>query len=263
MGRQLETLGYHALALRCTLTLLGSARAPAERHAQLLSGFIAACIARPDALAHAANALRRDLPKMEFCGGGETSARVGAALESWSGSVSSSPGTLEDLIVIGLPLPVIVHDAVVLRTTDELVKGLGKDEPGGDMLWTRDLQARLNIEKRAVDTFEAQTPVSAQHGAALRRLCVDAQLDAEEAADRRGVAIFGPDGPDRGEINFETRIHDERRASSLHESGLFESRRMTWPRWIARGEAIDVDVLSTGPLLACVFLKLVSCRDGL
>ena len=89
------------------------------------------------------------------------------------------------------------------------------------------------------------------------------ELDAEEAADRRGVAIFGPDGPDRGEINFETRIHDERRVGSLHESGLFESRRMTWPRWIARGEAIDVDVLSTGPLLACVFLKLVSCRDGL
>ena len=154
LGRQLETLGYHALALRCTLTLLGSARAPAERHAQLLSGFIAACVARPDALAHAANALRSDLPKMEFCGGGETSARVGAALESWSGGVSSSPGTLEDLIVIGLPLPVIVHDAVVLRTTDESVKGLGKDEPGGDMPWTRDLQARLNIEKRAVDRFD-------------------------------------------------------------------------------------------------------------
>ena len=255
MGRQLETLGYHALALRCTLTLLGSARTPAERHAQLLSGFIAACIARPDALAHAANALRSDLPKMEFCGGGETSARVVAALESLGDNVSSSSGTLEDLVVVGLPLPFIVHDAVVLRTADELVEGGGKDGRGGVVSWARDLRAQLNIERQAVDAFEARPSVSIQcgadqHGAvaALRAVCVNAQLDAEKTADRHGIIGIGSGGADRGDDDLEMRIRDERGADSLNESGRFESRPVTWPRWVARGEAIDVDVLQTASL---------------
>ena len=250
LGRQLETLGPHALALRCTLTLLGSARAPAERHAQLLSGFIAACVARPDALKHAAAALRRDLPKMVFCGGGESSDRVNAAIESWDCDHARSPGTLESLIVVGLPLPVIVHDAVIVRTTDEIIEGVGEGGRELGVAWARDLRTRLNIEKRAVDVFEAQSRQSMQPGAQLRARCVDAQLAAEAAAERRGISIFELAESGSSDAGLKTRLWAEHSLDSPHDPGHFEARRTTWPRWVARGEVIDVNVLVPGSLIA-------------
>jgi len=220
LGRQLEALGHHALALRCTLSLLASAKAPPERHAALLASFVSACVARPEALKRAvefgSQSSGRSSTNDFFGGGGETEEVVKAALLAPPlGSNSTNP--LDTIVVPGLPVPLVLDDAVCLRTSDEATEGRADDR----LRWAIELGNQLAVEANAVVNGETY-------------LEEDSALGATSSAR---MAFF----------NQPNREADAARSRA--------ARAAIWPRWCATAEPIEVDIVFRNAFAAPVELN--------
>lgn len=219
LGRQLEALGYYALALRCTLSMLASARAPPDRHAALVRNFVSTCAARPKALEAAVEMLQQQ----------QSSASPADDVRAELVKPPKRPTTrldnqLDAIVVLGLPLPLVVDEAVAARTSDEI----HTDER---LRWATDLAHELDVELRAVrDSTDCVGACVEDRRIRLERESVDARFGGELL--RTDVRK-----PHAG-------VDDTTRAA----------RAAHWPRWCARAEAVEVDVVFKNTLAAPIDL---------
>jgi len=223
LGRQLEALGYHALGLRCTVELLASARPPPDRHALLIQAFVNAARAHPSALAHAASMLQHTNATTKSCGGGEDIAVVNATLAAPPDPVPDKRVALDNIVVVGLTLPVVVHDTVIIS----MVSDLGVCTRASGLCWARKLASILNAERHAA---EGSSGVAAVLAASARARVTAEATVAGDAAD--------------------VQAHRESPCGtpSLSGDNVMLSPCEVWPRWCGRAEAIDVDVVLRNPL---------------
>lgn len=221
LGRQLEALGYHALALRCTLSMLASARAPPDRHAALVRNFVSTCAARPEALQAAVEMLQQQQQQKSTSPADDVRAEL---VKPPKLSTTRLDNQLDAIVVLGLPLPLVVDEAVAARTSDEI----HTDER---LKWATDLAHELDVELRAVR--DSTDCVGA---------CVEDRrnrLERENADARFGGELLRTDvrKPHAG-------VDDTTRAA----------RAAHWPRWCARAEAVEVDVVFKNTLAAPIDL---------
>ncbi|KAJ8612866.1 hypothetical protein CTAYLR_002044 [Chrysophaeum taylorii] len=224
LGRQLEALGHHALALRCTLSLLASARAPADRHAALIRNFVAACAARPRALAAAA-------ANSNFGGGGDRPYDPAVVAALAEPPDEDRRGGLDDVVVLGLPLPTVLDDAVAARTPDEIAEGRADDRLG----WATELARDLDVE--TAEDFGACVEACVEDRRRRRESArAAAKASGEMMARREPTAL-------RKTVVAQPVDASTRAARSSH-----------WPRWCARAEAVEVDVVFRNAFAAPVDL---------
>ncbi|KAJ1459822.1 ER-golgi trafficking TRAPP I complex 85 kDa subunit-domain-containing protein [Pelagophyceae sp. CCMP2097] len=224
LARQLDALGHHSWALRGTLALLGAAQPQAtpDKHAALLGDLSKACNAHPAALADAAKAFAPATLR-GATGGGETVDNVDAALRLLPASLRGAG----DVVIVGLPLPTVVDDAVTLSTSDD------SDLDGGDYAApsaTLDLAARLEAECRADEAWDGLD------GDDLTQSCAAAVLEVQPSAGR--AAPTAAAAATTAIIIAPKRLNGAAGASSTRAAKL-----EVWPRAVARAEAVDVDVV--------------------